>query len=245
MVQSHLFMEFLNKLENCKLFCEIASAETAKMLDSAEVNLKRYQKDDYIIHRGSFQNSLIILVDGLIESEIIFENGKVLKVTEQKAPYVLSAALIHGHNIEYPIDVIARTDVSVLKIDKEGVFKMMQAHPIFLRNYMQVVAERTNFLYQKLTCFSFRSLREKFILYLLSLSQDQQSDHVIVHKSQSELAQSFGVNRPSLAREVRALHHAGFIEADGKEIKVLCREKLSQQLSCKSNLCVKCLYIEN
>ena len=237
-------MEFLNKLENCKLFTEIASAEVTDLLSQIDLTVKNYAKNEYIIRRGSFQNSLVILVEGIIESEIIFENGKVLKVSEQMAPFVLSAALIHGKEIEYPIDVIARTDVTLIKISKDDVFKMMQSNVVFLRNYMEVIAERTNFLYQKLTCFSFRSLREKFILYLLSLVQDQNSDVVKVSKSQSELAQSFGVNRPSLAREVRSLHNSGLIEAEGKDIKVLNRDKLSQQLSCKSNLCANCLYFE-
>lgn len=237
-------MEFLNKLKDSALFTEISFDEVSDLLSQVECSLKKYSKNDYIIRRGSFQNSMIILVEGIIESEIIFENGKVLKVSEQMAPFVLSAALIHGKEIEYPIDVIARTEVTVLKIDKDDVFKMMQTNVTFLRNYMEVVAERTNFLYQKLTCFSFRSLREKYILYLLSLIKEQKSDFVTVSKSQSELAQSFGVNRPSLAREVRSLHNSGLIEADGKEIKVLSRKKLSRMLSCKSNLCTNCLYFE-
>lgn len=237
-------MEFLNKLEDSKLFVDIASAEIADLLSQVDFSVKNYAKGEYIIRRGSFQKSMIILVKGVIESEIIFESGKVLKVSEQRAPFVLSAALIHGKEIEYPIDVIARTDVTLLKISKDDVFKMMQLNVVFLKNYMEVVAERTNFLYQKLTCFSFRSLREKYILYLLSLTQEQNSDLVKVSKSQNELAQSFGVNRPSLAREIRSLHNSGLIEAEGKEIRVLSRKKLSQMLSCKSNLCTNCLYFE-
>ena len=237
-------MEFLNKIVDCKLFTDITSSEIEDLISMVRISVKNYEKNDYIIRQGSFQNSLVILIDGVIESEIVYENGKVLKITEQIAPYVLSAALIHGKEIKYPIDVIARTDVKLIKISKEDVFKIMQSNAIFLRNYMEVVAERTNFLFQKLTCFSFRSLREKFILYLLSLAKDQNSDVVKVSKSQSELAQSFGVNRPSLAREVRFLHNSGLIEAEGKEIKVLSRKKLSQQLSCKSNLCANCFYFE-
>ncbi|MBA4409130.1 MAG: Crp/Fnr family transcriptional regulator [Bacteroidota bacterium] len=234
-------MDQLKNIKNCALFDGISLPEISGLLSQVVHRIQHYLKDECLIRNGSYQKSLIILIKGVIKGEITCKNGNSLRIVEQKSTTALSTALLLGVDIVYPMDVIAMTDVVVLKIEKSEVLKMMQINQTFLKNYLNEVAEGASYLYQRISCFSQRSLKERFIVYLLSQAREQNSDRLILKKSQTELAQFFGVNRPSLSREIRSLHNMGLIEATGKEIRLLKMDELANSLSCQSDKCIRCL----
>ena len=49
---------------------------------------------------------------------------------------------------------------------------------------------------------------------------------IILPLSQSQLADLFGVTRPSLGRAIRELHNGNIIRADAKSIQILNRSEL-------------------
>ena len=56
------------------------------------------------------------------------------------------------------------------------------------------------------------------------------SEKIILDKSQLQLAELFGVTRPSLGRAIQEMDREGIIEAHAKEIKILDKKRLSALL---------------
>lgn len=234
-------MDELKDINQCSLFKGMSEDTINHLLSKIDYQIKEKEKGEYIIHKDSHLKHLLILLDGIVSGETTDENGKIFHLTEHKAPIALATALLFGRDMGYPIDVVAKTNCTILQIGKNQALHLMQNNQTFLENYMEVVAERTFFLHNKITCFSLRTLKEKLLVYLLSLSKDQQSDTILITKSQNELAHYFGVNRPSLTREIRNLHNKGYILAKGKEISLLKKTELQKMVSCDSNTCINSL----
>jgi len=85
-------------------------------------------------------------------------------------------------------------------------------------NYAQTLSEKLFFM-------SFKTIRQKLASYFLRLSATQGSQ-ILLDRSQQELADYFGISRPSLAREVSHMQDDGLIKADRKQITILNKEKL-------------------
>ena len=234
-------MEDLKQISACTLFNGMSETSVAELLSKINYTFKTYAKGDYLIKKNSYLKSLFILVEGEVYGEVTDENGKVFHLTEQKAPIALASALVFGKDLEYPLNILAKTNLKILQIEKTEVMNLMQTNQLFFQNYMEKVAERTHFLHNKISCFSLRTLKEKLFVYLLRLSKDQNSDTLTIKKSQSELAHHFGVNRPSLTREIRNLHNNGFIQAEGKEIKLLKKQDMQRMIACNSSSCINSL----
>jgi CRP-like cAMP-binding protein len=96
---------------------------------------------------------------------------------------------------------------------------------------MSIISNRAQFLSNKIKFLSFQSIKGKLALYLLERVKMTGSDTIILDKSQAQLAELFGVTRPSLGRAVRELHEDMLIEAKAKQIKILDKQRLSGLLN--------------
>jgi CRP-like cAMP-binding protein len=90
---------------------------------------------------------------------------------------------------------------------------------------LNAISNRSQFLSQKIKFLTFQTIKGKIANYLLQLTDGKQ-DVVMMPKSQNELAELFGVTRPSVGRGMRELHNEGIIEAQGKQVKILDAEAL-------------------
>ncbi len=93
-----------------------------------------------------------------------------------------------------------------------------------------MISNRSQFLSEKIKFLNFKTIRGKLAQFiLLKTSVDRSSFRLDMN--QADLADYFGVARPSLARALKELEDEGLIEALGKEISVLDRKRLAELTS--------------
>lgn len=99
-------------------------------------------------------------------------------------------------------------------------------HDIILVNFLDMVSNRSQFLSEKIKFLNFKTIKEKLANYIL---QKAGKDGMLVtlDMTQNDLADFFGVARPSVARALGDLQEEGFIEAKGKNIKIIDKEGLA------------------
>lgn len=78
---------------------------------------------------------------------------------------------------------------------------------------------------------SFQTIKGKIAHFILQMLVRSGKDEFVLEKSQNELAEMFGVTRPSLSRALRELHSESIIKVDGKNIKILDKNRLSRLLN--------------
>jgi len=81
-------------------------------------------------------------------------------------------------------------------------------------------------LFQNLSVQNITTLFQEVEIRVLFFDKNKESKIFTLPVSQKEIAELFGVTRPSLSRAIRELDQDELIEAKGKNIKILNHEKL-------------------
>jgi CRP-like cAMP-binding protein len=218
------------RLTNSPVFKGLEPIAIENLLKNAHYQIKNVHAEQIIAQRDQECSSLIIIINGSVRGEMLDFSGKVLKVEDIHAPRPIAAAFLFGQSNRYPVDVISNEDTTLLIIPKDSVLKLFQQSDVFLKNYLNSISNRAQFLSQRIWFLSFKTIKEKLAQYILNLSKTD-NKMVLLPLTQKELAEYFGVTRPSLARALGELEKDGIIEAKGKEIKITNRNMLIQLLN--------------
>ena len=216
----------LKILIQCPLFSGINEPELDELFKKIHFQKKSYKKDEMLVFSGDEVKNLLILLHGSVKGEMPDPSGKSIKIEDIESPRPLAPAFLFGNHNKYPVNLVANDDAIALSIPKDSFIKLLQYNEKILRNYLDIVSNKAQFLSNKIKFLSFQSIKEKFIRHILELSKETGSDQLILPKSQADLAEMFGVARPSLARCIREIHEQGWIKAEGKNILIIEKEKL-------------------
>ena len=182
-------------------------------------------KGDVFITAGDACEELMIPVQGSVKAEMVDFSGKTIKIEDIPAPKPLAAAFLFGNQNQFPVNVTTLEPTEIFILDKQSVLLLMQMESQFLKNYLNMVCNKAQFLSYKLEFLSFKTIREKLANYLLS-NINQETSSVVLDKSQEELADYFGVARQSLLRLLKEFQSNGLIKFKRRNINILDRDGL-------------------
>lgn len=208
-------------LAECPLFKGLDKTEIEYVFEGIFFQTKNFFEGEIIAYQDEEVEHLMIILNGIARGEMVDFSGKTVVIEEIESPRPLAPAFIFGSNNKYPVNIVAQTAATVLKITKQEFVKMMQKSDKILVSFMNNVSGRAQFLSQKLKFLTFHSIKGKFAYYILNLAKNSNTNYVTLPVSQSKLAELFGVTRPSLARAIRDMHNDKLILADAKNIQIL------------------------
>lgn len=211
----------------CSICREKSPEEIEKIRCAIDHKIKNYKRGELIASQGDRISSLYMLTKGKVKTEIISNSGLTVSVEEISAPYPLAAAFLFADNNHFPVEVTAMEDCEVILISKSSIEKQMAKCPVFLRGFMAVIANRVQFLSERLKIFSQKGIKAKIAYYIL---QQDQNGAFELGRSISSLAEYFGVERPSLSRAISEMAHDGIIEFEAGKGKVLKYNDLKELL---------------
>lgn len=214
-------------LTKSPLFAGIKEDEIKKLFSRIVYQVRSYAKGEIIASGGEECRSLQIVFTGNVKGEMIDYSGRVLKIEDIPPPRPLAVAFLFGKNNRFPVTISATEYTELIVLPRNSVVTLMQSSETFLTNFLNVVSNRAQFISGKLRFLSFKTLKGKIAHYLMELDNLQKHNgRVVLNKSHEELAELFGVARPSLSRALRELHHQGIIEARGRNVRIINLEAL-------------------
>jgi CRP/FNR family transcriptional regulator, dissimilatory nitrate respiration regulator len=213
-------------LAKCSLFKNLKSVEVAGLLSKINFQKKKYSKEEVIAYADTEVVNLLIILEGSVRGEMMDYSGKTIKIEDIEGPNLLAPAFLFGNNNKFPVTIIANKEVVILSIPKPSFVNLLQLNEKILSNFLNNISNRAQFLSNKLRFLSFQSIKGKIAHFLLQLSKKTGKDEFVLPKSQTELAEMFGVVRPSVGRAIRELDRDKVILAEGKKIKILDKGKL-------------------
>ena len=216
-------------LAKSPVFRGLTSDQIRECMKSIHTQVKNFRKDSLIVHAGEEVNQLLIIQKGSVRGEMLDYSGKILKIEDIESPRALAGAFLFGKTNTYPVTVTANTDVELLSIPRNEFLQLMQKEKTLLLNYLNDISTRTQFLSNKLHFLSFRTIRGKIAHYLLQKAGTDSSTVEMLH-TQQQLAELFGVTRPSLSRVLGEMQREGLITLDRKNIIILEKQMLSHLL---------------
>ncbi|WP_435788994.1 Crp/Fnr family transcriptional regulator [Clostridium sp.] len=172
-----------------------------------------------------FQNEKFTRFDIILKGTILVQDidskGNALTISDFNVGDVLGGNLLFSHKNFYPMTVIAKTDAIILHIKKDLIIKLCQINVVFLNNFLQSISDKTLILTDKVKSLSMKTIRQCIIDFLIYESFSQSSNTIKLQYTKKELAEKFGIQRPSLSRELNKMRKDGLIEYDAHSITII------------------------
>ena len=207
----------------CPICRKIPVNEQKTFLDELNLSTRVFKKGEWIAQQGDAVNALYILLKGSVKTEMISESGTVLNIEIIHAPHPLAPAFLFAENNQFPVDVIALEHCEIVVISKESIMKQLAVNKAFLQEFMTFNSNRTHFLSERLKFLSTKTIKGKLAQYILVRTNNMEFN---LNMNQTELAEYFGVTRPSLSRSLSEMINEGIISLKGKRGKIVHPEKL-------------------
>ena len=217
------------QLSQSPVFRGISPEELEQLLSAAQYKIKKYKKGDMVAFREDRCENLMLVLKGSVKGEMLDPSGKSIKIEDIMAPYPIASAFLFGQRNQFPVNVTANEEVEIFSLAKESVVDLFMENKVFLTNYLNSISNRSQFLANKLMFLNFKTIKGKLANYILKLAAPDKNQ-VTLPKSQSEMAQFFGVTRPSFSRSLKEMEQEGFIETNRREIKILNKQQLIRLL---------------
>jgi CRP-like cAMP-binding protein len=214
-------------LNSSPLFSGLTESEIEAVIESVSYRSRSYPAGAVVVIAGEEISSVMVVMSGSVRGEMTDLTGKTIKIEDVYPPQALAAAFIYGKVARYPVNVIVNTDAELLIINKSEFLTLMNHDRRLLLNYLTAVCTRALFLSERLRFLSFRTIREKYAHYISSLP-GAASGRVVIDRTQQELADYFGVTRPSLARAVAEMESDGLISVERRDVRLLDIRRLSR-----------------
>lgn len=214
-----------SSVTSCPLFFHLPEKDINEILERCVVETRTVDKANHVVRQGDTIHSLFLLMEGLVRTEMVTKEGNILEIEFIEPVRPLAPAFLVASENRYPVDVITAENSLFYIIPKSLWLKEMMGNEILMTNFMKVNSNMTVFLSKKVQMMSIKSIKGKLSLYILE-NTTSEKDSFMLKRTQTQLAEYFGVQRPSLARTLGEMIREGIISLYKKELKVLDRKKL-------------------
>ncbi len=215
------------QLTRSPLFKGSSEEELKEILSATRHKVKSFQAGSMISQSGEPVNSLMIVVSGIVKGEMVDYEGRIIKIEDIPAPGAIASAFMFGAKNSYPVNVLSVTDAELFIIDKPELLKLLRRNDRILVNFLDMISNRSQFLSEKIKFLNFKTIKAKLAHYILHKA-GKKTTSLQLDMTQKELAEFFGVARPSVARTLGDLEREGFIAAAGKNIKIINKPGLAE-----------------
>ncbi len=220
-------------LQKCTLCAGMGAAEIRELLDSSQVRIKEYSKGDVVFHDGDMPRCIYILLEGEVHILKDTFSGRQIFLSEIDEAGDMFGEVYDVLEQPYDMYVEAVTKSKVLEISSHllrfGAGGVMSKSALMVQqNLMRIFARKAYFMQGKIKVLASGSLREKIVRFLFqNLGQDGSVELSI---SREYMAAYLAATRPSLSRELSAMHREGILAVDGKHIRVLDMDRFEEYL---------------
>ena len=209
-------------LRETVVFNDLDEDTIKDILEKTKYEIKKYSLDEPIAFRGDEVKGLYVILKGTLTTEMLTEEGNVIKIEELVKSDVIASAFIFGDRNCFPVDLRVKEKAEVLFIERKEFLKLLFSQEQILENFLNEVSNKTQLLTTKIwNNFNNKTIKKKFCNYV---NRKQEKGEFII-ENLGALAEFFGVERPSLSRVLSDLVKDEKLERIGRNrYKVLDKE---------------------
>lgn len=206
-------------LRNISLFSAIKESDFEKLIAGNHIYRKHYMKGATVHNANETCRTLDIVLSGSLVAYSLSTNGSATTMFEFSKESVIGANLLFGKSHSYPLNIYCLTDCQIIHIDVNAVLEFLHDYN-FTLHYIRSISQNSQGINQKIAMFTQRTLRENIMDFFKQQTIIQKSSTILLPMSKRQLADYFGVQRPSLFRELKKLKDEGIIEIDNRTIEI-------------------------
>ena len=189
-------------LKETVVFNGIDEKTIKNILEKTKYEIKKYSSDESIAFRGDEVRGLYIILKGTLTTEMLTEEGNVIKIEELVPSDIIASAFVFGKKNSFPVDLNAKDKAEILFIERKEFLKILFSEEKILENFLNEVSNKTQLLTSKIwNSFNNKTIKKKFCDYV----KKNQKNNLFSIENLGALAEFFGVERPSLSRVLSEL----------------------------------------
>lgn len=213
-------------LSRAPLFKGVSINEIGNILSQTPHRMKKFGAGSLIAQSGETVDKLMVVVRGTVKGEMVDYAGRVIKIEDIPAPGALASAFIFGGRNRFPVNVVAVSETELLLVEKRDFLRLMTKNDSILINFLDMISNRSQFLSEKIKFLNFKTIKGK-LAHMIIQKAGSEGKIINLEMTQNDLAEFFGVARPSVARALGEMEDEGFIRCSNREIAILDRKGLN------------------
>ena len=212
----------IKTLKETVVFNNIDEDIIKDILEKTKYEIKKYSPNESIAFRGDEVKGLYVILKGTLTTEMLTEEGNVIKIEELVPSDVIASAFIFGKKNSFPVDLNAKDEAEILFIERKEFLKILFSKEKILENFLNEVSNKTQLLTSKIwNSFNNKTIKKKFCDYV----KKNQKNNLFSIQNLGALAEFFGVERPSLSRVLSDLVKDEKLERIGRnKYKILDKD---------------------
>lgn len=207
---------------------EIRNLNELKNLFDDTGDIKSFKEGEVIYHRGDHANYVYLITKGVVKCSQIEDNGKELITDIYQTDRFLGFTSFE-HNIRYEETATAIEDVVLSGISKNLLKSILEENKEVALELLNVLSHNIAVIKEQLIQMAYGSVRKKTaqtILQFVRVLNKKTSETIKI--SRSDLASVAGIATESLIRTLSEFKKNGWIAIEGRNIKILNIEALTQ-----------------
>ena len=190
--------------------------------DDLPFSIAEYANGSRVSDTYNGEPSIGLVVLGSVNVYSVSADGfRVCLTTHNVGDCFGVAAIFTGEGPNTVLECSQKTTIAYLS--HANFINMLDSHPYLLKAYSLLLNQKIAFLTEKIEFLTMPSCRARLASYLLK-NQDNGALDLTISKEQ--LAQTIGVSRASLFRELGRMSEEGVISVRGRHIDLLNKENL-------------------
>lgn len=216
-----------NTLLKLPLFQGLSQEDFTNILGRVKLHFIKYKAEDIIVKSDTPCQALIFLLKGEVNVQTTPTGRFFTYIETINTPYLIEPEALFGMNPHFKATYVAKTEVSVMTIDKMLVLKELLKHNVFRLNYVNSVSNRVQSIYSRLWKTPSSGTEKKVIHFMLTYAEKLEGEKTILVKME-DLAEIIDDTRLNVSKVLNELQERGLIELRRKVIYIPEISKLCQ-----------------
>lgn len=200
-----------------------------ELFKDTNYTIKNYSKNDIIAMEGDTCTSIGLILDGSIDIKRML-GTKIIHVSSFSKGNIFGEVIAFSDTNLYPATVISSSQSKIMFINKINFIHFCTSHEDFLEMFLNDLTNKIFVLNKSITNLTFSSIRQKICNFLISEYRLQKTKNIKLNMTKEKLAESLGITRPSLSRELINMKEVGLINYSRTHINILDLEEVENIL---------------
>ena len=212
------------------LFQGLSKNDLTTIIEKVKFHFLQYKEEEVFIQQGESCHQLCFLLSGQMTVETTDSEHAFTLSEVMEGPYIIEPQSLFGMQPNYTATYRAHTPVSILTIDKHFIFSELNKYEVFRLNYLNILSNQNQLIYQKLWYTHIGTLNQKFMNFI-GLRCQKKTGEKILYTTMEDLAFLIDETRINLSRLLNHLQSQGLVRLRRKEIHIPQFEKMTEYLN--------------
>lgn len=211
------------------LFQGLSKNDFTTIIEKVKFHFLTYQEGETIIRQGDNCHQLCFLLNGAITIQTTDKDRSFSIKEIIDEPYIIEPQSLFGMHPYYTATYCSKTQVRILTIDKSFIHSELNNHEIFRLNYLNILSNRNQVIYQKLWNTHIGTLNQKFLNFIALRCQKPDGEKTL-QITMEDLSKLINETRINVSRLLNELQDKNLIQLKRKEIFIPDFGKLTDYL---------------